>query len=128
MSLTIFLARLIGLYCALIALSMLLRRRETITTINSMIDNPGDIMLAGVIALAAGLAIIIGHDVWSGGTLSIAVTCLGWVVAAKGAMLLLLPAPWLKGFYESLSYERFFTLYMGATLVLGLLLLGASLA
>jgi hypothetical protein len=123
---TIFLARLLGLYCAIIALAMLLRRRETVATLTAMIDHPGEIMLAGVIALAAGLGVLLGHEVWQGSWLTIAVTYLGWVMTAKGAMLLLMPGRHLKILFNALHYERFFSLYMGATLVLGLVLLWGS--
>jgi hypothetical protein len=126
MTLTIFIARLVGCYCVVVALAMLARRRETIATINAMVDDPGVIMLAGVIALAGGLAVILGHDIWWGGWLAIAVTLVGWVMAAKGAMLLLLSAPQLKYFYKTLQYEKFFNLYMGVTLVLGLVLLAGG--
>lgn len=128
MALTIFLARLLGLYCLIVALAMLTRRRETIATITAMLDDPGALMIAGVLALAGGLAIIIGHEVWQGGFAAIAVTLIGWVMTAKGAMLLLLPSAWSKSFYKSLHYERFFKLYMSATALLGLALLWASLA
>jgi len=120
---TVFLARLFGFYCAIIALAMLVRRRETVATINAMIGDPGDIMTAGVIALAGGIAVILGHNIWQGDWLTIVVTCMGWVVTAKGAMLLLLPSAQLKSFYRALQYERFFNLYMGFTLLLGLVLL-----
>jgi hypothetical protein len=70
MTLTIFIARLVGCYCVVVALAMLARRRETIATINAMVDDPGVIMLAGVIALAGGLAVILGHDIWWGPTLN----------------------------------------------------------
>ncbi len=120
--LTVFLAKLLGIYCVVIAAAMLLRRRETIGTINAMVDDPGMIMIAGVIALAGGVAMVLGHNVWTGGVFSVAVTVVGWVIAAKGAMLLLMPNSMLRGFFDALRYEQFFTLYMGVTLVLGLCL------
>ena len=122
MTLTIFLARFFGLYCVIIALAMLTRRRETIATITAMIDNPGAIMISGVIALAGGLAVILGHEFWSD-WLAFLVTLLGWTMTAKGAMLLLLPAARLKSLYKSLHYDEYFSYYMGFTLVLGLVLL-----
>ena len=47
--LTIFLARLIGAYCLVVAVTMLVRRRETVRTINAMVADGGQIMIAGVI-------------------------------------------------------------------------------
>jgi hypothetical protein len=126
MTLTVFLARLLGFYCATIALAMLLRRRETVATVAAMVDHPGEIMLAGVIALAAGLGVVLGHEDWQGDWLAIAVSYLGWVMAAKGALLLLLPAKHLKTLFNALHYEKFFSLYMGGTLALGLVLLWGS--
>ena len=124
--LTVFLAKLIGIYCVVIAAAMLLRRRETIRTINAMVDDPGMIMIAGVIALMGGIAMVLGHNVWTGGVLPIAVTVGGWVIAAKGAMLLLMPSSMLRRFFEALRYDRFFILYMGVTLLLGICLAGAG--
>jgi len=123
---TIFLARFFGLYCAAIALAMFIRKRETIATINAMIDDPGALLIAGVIAFAGGTAMVLGHQIWQGGWLAIAITCLGWVVAAKGAMLLFLPRKAMKSFYGSLHYEKLFNFYMGLTLLLGLVLLAGS--
>jgi hypothetical protein len=37
-----------------------------------------------VISLAAGFAMIIGHNVWSGGALPITVTLVGWLILARG--------------------------------------------
>jgi len=123
---TIFLARLVGAYCALIALTMLIRKRETIATVNAMVEDSGAIMIAGVFALAAGLAMILGHNVWSGGPLTVAVTVVGWVVALKGFSLLVLPRAALTAGYRALRYEGMFTAYMVATLALGLGFLWAS--
>lgn len=126
MTLTIFLARLIGFYCVVVTLAMLLRWREAVATITAIINDPGAMMMSGVIALAGGLAVILGHNIWHGGWLAIAVTCIGWGMVAKGAKLLLLSNAQIKSYYKSLHYERFFTLYMGVTLLLGLALLWGS--
>lgn len=118
-STTLFLARYLGLYCAVIALAKLVRRRETTKVLSAMLADPGLIIIAGVIALAAGLAVILAHNVWSGGAVTIAVTLLGWVIAAKGAWLLLTPQLSLRAAYARLGVERFFKLYLGVTLVMG---------
>ena len=117
--LTLYLARLAGFYCLIVAASMLLRRRETIAAINAMVKEPGQIMLAGVIALGAGQAMILGHNDWSGGPLTIAVTLFGWAATVKGTALLVLPSGALEKGYAALNYERLFSLYMIGTLALG---------
>jgi hypothetical protein len=42
------------------------------------------------IAVTAGLAIVIGHNVWSGGALLVIVTLLGWIILIRGVVLLFL--------------------------------------
>jgi hypothetical protein len=49
----------------------------------------GPVMLVyAIISLAVGLAMILGHNVWSGGALPVVVTLVGWLILAKGLMLL----------------------------------------
>ena len=126
MILTIFLARFFGFYCTIIAIVLLLRRRETIATINAMLDSPGEIMLAGVIALMAGLVLLVSHNPLQTGWLAMLLMLLGWVATAKGVALLALPGSTMRKFCLVLQVQRLFPLYMAVTLVLGLVLLAGS--
>ena len=79
-------------------------------------------MLAEVIGLARGLAMILGHNIWSGGALPVVVTLIGWLVAIRGAVLLALSPSATMKLFEALRYEQLFYVYMGGTLILGLYL------
>ena len=79
-------------------------------------------LLTSVITLAIGLALVVGHNVWSGGALPITVTIVGWVSLIKGLAFLFLPPGQMTKLYETLRYERLFFVYMGLTLALGLYL------
>ena len=114
---TTYLSRLIGLYCVLISLSMAAHKEATVTAVNAYMHDAPALLLAGVIALVAGLAIVLGHNVWSGGALPVLVTLTGWIALSKGLMLLLLSPT--AGFLEAIRYEQFFYLYIAITLALG---------
>ena len=120
--LTIFLAKLLGLYCIIVAVAMMTRKQSAIATVNALIRNPPLLLLAEVLGLAAGLALVLGHNIWSGGALPIAVTLLGWVMAIRGAALLALSPDATMRLFNALRYEDRFYFYMGATLLLGLYL------
>jgi hypothetical protein len=120
--LTIFLGKLIGLYCIIVALAMMAHKQSAVATVKALIRNPPFLLLAEVLGLAAGLAMVLGHNIWSGGTLPIVITLLGWLMAIRGAALLALPQDMTTKFFDALRYEKFFYVYMGATLVLGLYL------
>lgn len=116
---TRFLSRLIGLYSVLMSVSMAAHGQATVATVNAMIRDPALMLMAGVIAVAAGLAIILSHNVWSGGALPVVVTLVGWTSLLKGALLLFVTPDAAAGFWSRLHYEQYFYLYMGISFVLG---------
>ena len=120
--LTIFLAKLLGLYCIILALAMMTRKASTIATITALFGNPPLLLLVEVLGLAGGLAMIIGHNVWSGGALPIVVTLVGWLMAIRGASLLALSPNATLRVFSLWQYEQFFYFYMAGTLVLGVYL------
>ena len=120
--LTIFLAKLLGLYCIIVALAMMTRKQSAVATMKALIGNPPLLLLVEVLCLASGLAMILGHNIWSGGALPVVVTLIGWMMAIRGAGLLALSPNATMKVFEALRYEQLFYFYIGATLLLGLYL------
>lgn len=120
---TIFLGRLIGLYLILISLAMLTHKQATVESIIALMHNPPLLFVVGLIAVAAGLAIVLSHNVWSGGMLPVVVTVTGWLLLTKGVLLLFLSPEAASGiFLSGLRYEQFFSFYTGIALFLGIYL------
>lgn len=118
-TLTVYLARLIGLSTLLIAAALLVRGNALIMA--TVADGPVMLVYA-VISLAAGLAIILGHNVWSGGALPVIVTLVGWVIFAKGLVLLLITPETSAQLLERMQYREHFSLYVVPALLIGLYL------
>jgi len=87
---TIYLSRLIGLYCILIGPCLALHKQATVDSVTAMFHNPAIMLLLGIVALAAGLAMVLAHNIWSGGVLPVVVTLVGWASLVKGLMFLVL--------------------------------------
>jgi hypothetical protein len=121
-ALTVFLGKLIGVYCLIVALTMIANRRTTVDAVNDLIRDPPLVLLSGVIAVAVGLGVVIGHNIWSGGALPVVVTLVGWASVIKGIALMALPQGQMAKLYKALRYERFYLAYVGVTLALGLYL------
>lgn len=84
---------------------------------NTLVHNPAMLYLGGILTLVAGLAVVLGHNVWSGGVLPVVVTVSGWMMVVKGVMLIL---PNLTlGFWEGFRFEQLYYLYVSFTFVLG---------
>jgi hypothetical protein len=123
--LTVFLARLIGLFTILVVAAVLMRGSAVAAA--AVADGP--VMFAyAIISLAIGLAMILGHNVWSGGALPVVVTLVGWLILAKGLLLLFLTPEALTRLLQQAQYGEHFYLYAAPGFVIGLYLTWAGFA
>ncbi len=127
-STTIFLGRLLGLYLVAISVGMLANRRRTLNTLQDMARSGPWMLFSGMVATAAGLAVVLGHTVWSGGALPVAVTLVGWAALMKGVTLLLIPGERIAAAYKGIGFERFFPVWMVVVLAIGLWITAAAFA
>ena len=128
---TTFLSRLIGLFSIFVWLPMVTHKQATVEMVTALIHNPRCCSSVGVMAVAAGLAMILGHNVWSGGALPVIVTLIGWLSLLKGLLFLFLsPEAASRFFLGGLHYEQLFYLYAAISFLLGIYLTyaGASTA
>jgi hypothetical protein len=120
---TTFLSKLIGLYLILISLAMIAHKQATVMSMNALVHNAPVLFVVGVIAVAAGMAMVLGHNVWSGGAIPVVVTLTGWLMLIKGSMLLFLSQEAVYGkLIAGFHFEQLFHLYMAFVLLLGICL------
>ena len=117
--LTTYVAKLLGLYCLLVGIAMLLNKSLMFAMVAAFPNDPTAIVLTGVFALAIGLAIVVGHNVWSGGVLPVLVTVVGWAATLKGLAFLLIPLGAEPAYLAAFHYGELYFVYDGITLVLG---------
>jgi len=123
---TVYLGRLLGLYCLIIAVVMMSHQQTTVDTMAALVRDAPLLFVASLGGMVAGLAIILAHNVWTGGALPVIVTLVGWAALIKGLVFMLLPPETSVAYFGALQYARFFYLYMSLTLVIGLYLTYAS--
>ena len=117
---TTFLSRLLGLYFLLVALAMFLHKQVIVDTVVALVHSAPLLFFFGIVALLAGLAMILSHNIWTGGALPVIVTLLGWMAILKGLLFLLLTPNAAAGFYlGTLHYAQFFYFYVTFCLILG---------
>jgi hypothetical protein len=121
--LTIYLARLIGLFTVLIIGAMLLQGGATVEA--AVADKPLMFTYA-IISLGLGVAMVLGHNVWSHGALPAVVSLVGWLILAKGLVLLFLAPEGLTGMFDRMQYRDHFYLYLAPSFVIGLYLTWAG--
>ncbi len=116
---TIYLGRLIGLFLLIAALAMFLDRDSIVEMATALIDDRALLLIVGLIALVIGLAIVIGHNVWTGGLFPLVITLFGWSQLVRGLLLLFLPVEAQIAFFQVMRLEDFFYVYAGIPLLLG---------
>lgn len=101
---TIFLARALGLYCVIIAAAIFLRRDTFAATANALIADAPLVLVVGVFTVFIGVAMVLLHNLWSGGVLPVIITLVGWATLMKGVVLLVLPPASLGTLYSVPSH------------------------
>jgi hypothetical protein len=120
---TLFLGKLIGLYCVLVSLAMFAHRQLTVESVTELVHDAPLLFVVGVFVTAIGLAMVIGHNIWSGGGVAIVVTVIGWLSLLKGSLMLFLSPRGASAFFLSgLHYAELYYVYAAVTLLLGLYL------
>lgn len=115
--LTLYLGRFIGLAGLLMCAALVARPKSSLTAIASMMDQPGVLWVTGVFTLACGVALVVGHNLWSGGAVTIAVTAIGWVTLLKGLAILVVPSMAMARFYSGVAGATRFRLVMAVGLI-----------
>ena len=93
--------------------------------ITSCVQNRALLFLVEILGLAAGLAIVLGHNVWSSGLLALIVTLIGWVTLIRSIILLFLSPEAVARFVK--WYEQNYYLFTAIPLLIGLYLTIAGL-
>ena len=122
---TPFLARLIGVFSIVLVAAMLVRGTALIETV---IGDHAIMFDLAMISVAAGLALVIGHNVWSGGILPVVVTLVGWLILVKGLVLLFVTPEMFAKLFVQIHYGEHFYIYLAPALVIGLYLTIAGFA
>ena len=117
---TVFLSRLLGLYYIFAALSMFLHKQSSVETVTAVLQNAPVMFVVSILALLAGLAMVLTHNIWSGGGVTVVVTLIGWIVVIKGLLFLSLsPEMQATFFLGNLHFGQMFYMYAAISLVLG---------
>jgi hypothetical protein len=121
MSETAFLARLLGLFTLVIAAAILINRRGMIAAVQGLSHHPDTLLIAEVIGLGVGLAIVISHEVWTS-LLGLVVTLPGWFLLLRALILMLLPPEKIAELFALVAWPQRAETYALISLVIGVLL------
>ncbi len=85
MELSIFLAKLLGLYLLIIAGLWVIQKDQVDHALRDLLSSRGLLLFSGAVNIVAGLAIVIGHPVWEMNWQGL-ISLLGYVILLQGIL------------------------------------------
>ena len=118
---SVFLAKLLGPFFAVVGLSVLINAAAFRGIVKEFLNSPALVFLSGLLTLPAGLAIVLTHNVWVANW-PVLVTLIGWLGVISGVARICAPAKVL-GTGKKVAANKNFPMIAGA----GWLAVGALL-
>ena len=121
MDVSIFLARVLGLYFIIVCLAVLFRFKEIRKTFDEMVSNKANVFFAAFLSLVIGILLVVSHPVfvWDWRLL---ITLIGYLSLLKGICLLFFPKHMLVCKRAIMSKQHVYY-----TIIIIFLLIGAFL-
>ena len=106
---SIFLARLLGLLFLVVGAVILFNPRPFRAMVGEVVRSVTLVYLFGVIDFAAGLAIVLTHNVWLA-SWPVLITLIGWILLIRGAVRVLIPDTIMSYAAKFVANPQFFLL------------------
>jgi len=120
MALSIFLAKLFGLYLIVISIILLSRPKQLVGSIKALAESNELIFFGSIINIIIGLALIIGHNVWVADW-RVIITILAWLLFIRGIVNIYYPS-FAKKMVTIFEYNPYFYTMLGIYIVIGIYL------
>lgn len=120
---TILLAKVLGIFLAIVGSIVVLRRHEYIGIFGGFVRERMLRVVTGVIVLLAGLFLIVQHQSWSSPPAAI-ITLLGWVATFEAVAYLALPDPLLERVLQAVNRPAVYIFWGLIAIAVGLYLAG----
>ena len=119
MDLSLFLAKLIGVYLIIMSLFLFVRRDLLKTVASDLANNSALLAVTGALNLIFGLLIVFTHNIWEW-NYKVLITLFGYLGVVAGLVRLFVPE-WSKNMIRSMG-DTAFVVYGVVFLVIGLFL------
>ena len=121
METSMFIARIVGPYCMIVALGALMNQKLYCQIFDEFIKNPALIYIRGALALIFGLMVLQYHNIWTFNP-GIIITWMAWGAIIKGICLIIFPSSVSKAMEFYRQYPIFLVFILVSVLILGILL------
>ncbi len=117
MDLSLFLAKILGLYLIIAIAACAFRWRELKRAMEDFGRSRGLVLIGGIWALLLGLLLVVSHNIWEPNFRGV-ITFLGWMTLLKGLVYLFLPQS-IGKIRQKILETSLFAVLLGVFFLLG---------
>ena len=121
MEISIFLAKVLGIYLLVIGLSMLINGKTIKPLLINVINDPSLLFVTGFIALILGILLVVSHNIWVADW-RIVITLVAWMALLKGIIRTACPQFALNASKKWIENSFNYNISMILVLLIGLFL------
>jgi len=104
MDISIFLAKILGLYLVIISIAMFANVYKFEKIIKDMVSDNAMAFLTADLALIVGILLVVSHNIWQADW-RVVITVLGWLTLFKGTIRIMFPQ-WTEEVSERLAQSH----------------------
>lgn len=117
MDLSLFLAKVLGLYFVIVITAYAVQWRDLKKVLEDFERSRGLALFGGAVALLFGLFLVTSHNVWEWSFRGV-ITFFGWITLLKGLIYLFFPQN-IRSIARKILWTRFYPVLLGAFFLLG---------
>lgn len=122
MDLSVFLAKVIGLYLFVLCFGFLVNKKNLKPILIDFLKSPPLVFLSGFLALIIGLLIVTSHNIWVMGW-PVLITIIGWLSLIKGVIRVICPQFVVTKVQKWIKNDTFYYTAFIIFLIVGLILI-----
>lgn len=108
MELSIILEKIVAIYLLVGGVAILINGKSLLRYAEEMLSGSLSTFVVAPLALVFGLVIVLTHNTWSGGVVTVTTTFVGWAALVKGILIFILPTSALGSLMRPLNSLSFY--------------------
>ena len=121
MDVSLFLAKVMGLYLCILSISMLIHAENFTSILAGIFHNASIQFVLAIYILVLGLLMVVSHNIWDG-TWVMVITILSWLVLLKGILYITFPKSMSSLAQSVIKDKQWLSMSAVVNLLLGLFL------
>ena len=120
MEISLFLAKIMGLFLIVDGLVALIRYKDLMPAVYELKNNKFTMVFMGLLVLVLGLLVTVSHNIWTGSAFQIVITIFGWAMVIKGLIISIMPIEFVEKLIMKVNRPTYYKISGVVMILIGL--------